>query len=287
MTRCIYVNGRYLPYREAGIHVEDRGFLFADAVYEVIEVVCGGLVDETRHLQRLSRSLSELEITPPMPDRALGLVLREIVRRNRVINGLIYLQVTRGQATRDFPFPAPGTEPTLVCFARRLDTAKIAARAASGIAIQSAPDIRWERCDLKTVMLLPACLAKERARRAGAFEAWFVDDKGFVTEGASSNAWIVLPGRRLVTRHADTSILGGVTRLTVKDIIASEGLALEERPFALREAAQADEAFITSATGTVMPVVTIDGKPVGSGSPGLVTKLLRDKFHQMAEISSG
>ncbi len=287
MTRCIYVNGRYLPYADAGVHAEDRGFLFADAVYEVFELRGGRLIDEARHMARLTRSLSEIEIPSPMSDGALGRVLRETVRRNRVAHGLVYLQVTRGQAQRDFPFPPAGTTPTLVCFARRLDPEKVNVRATKGISVTSAPDIRWGRCDLKTVMLLPACLAKEKARRAGAFEAWFVDDAGFVTEGASSNAWIILKDGRVVTRHADQHILGGVTRLTLLDVLRAHNLTLEQRPFLLAEAWTAAEAFITSATGTVMPVVAIDGHFIGPGKPGPITRLLRAQFHKMAEISSG
>jgi D-alanine transaminase len=285
MTRVIYVNGRYLPYAEAGVHAEDRGFQFADAVYEVCEIRERCLVDERRHLARLSRSLNELEIPAPMSDRALGHIVRETVRRNRVTNGLVYLQVTRGQAPRDFPFPARGTEPTLVCIARALNPVKIQARADKGIAVVSAPDIRWGRCDLKTVMLLPACLAKETARRSGAQEAWFVDDDGFVTEGASSNAWIVLATGCVVTRPIDNHILSGVTRLTALDVLRAHALQIEERAFSLAEALGAVEAFNTSASATIMPVVSIDGRPIGRGQPGRVTRLLRAEFHKLAEIS--
>lgn len=284
MPRSVYVNGRYLPYVEAGVHVEDRGFQFADAVYEVAEVMGGRLIDEARHLARLERSLSELGIAPPMGTRALGHVMREVIRRNRVSNGLVYLQVTRGQAARDFPFPADA-ETTLVVIARALDPDKIRARAEAGISVITMPDIRWGRCDIKTVMLLPACLAKETAREQGAGEAWFLDRDGFVTEGASSNAWIVDGDGRLVTRPLGRDILPGITRRTLLDLIAREGLTLVERAFTREEALRAREAFVTSASATVMPVVRVDGTPIGDGKPGPLTRLLRQSFHQVAAVS--
>jgi D-alanine transaminase len=285
MTRVVYVNGRYLPYGQAAVHVEDRGFQLADAVYEVCEVKGGALVDETRHLARLERSLGELRIRPPMTRRALANVMRETVRRNRVRDGLLYLQVTRGAAPRDFAFPAADVEPTLVCLARSLNVAKRDARAEAGIAVITRPDIRWGRSDIKTVMLLPACLAKDEARSAGAEEAWLVDRDGFVTEGASSNAWIVDADGHLVTRQTGSAILAGVTRATVMDVLHTEGISFSERPFRVAEALKAREAFITSASGTVMPVVKIDGHSIGDGTPGKLTRLLRSRFHQIAEIS--
>lgn len=288
MSRIVYVNGRYLPYEQAAVHVEDRGFQFADSVYEVIEVRDGVLVDETRHMARLTRSLHELRIAPPMTTAALGLVLRETVRRNRVHNGLVYFQVTRGVAPRDFAFPAGGVPPTLVCLARSQSRDRLAAKAAKGIAVKSAPDIRWARRDIKTVMLLPACLAKQAAHAEGADEAWFVDAEGFVTEGASSNAWIVDATGQLVSRQLEGHhILPGITRATLKDVLAAEGVDLVERPFLLQEAFVAREAFITSATNIVMPVVSIDGRRVGDGRPGPVALGLRAKFHQFAEFSVG
>jgi D-alanine transaminase len=285
MARIVYVNGRYLPYAQAGVHVEDRGFQFADAIYEVCEVSGGQIVDETRHMQRLERSLGELRIPLPMSRRALGLVLRETVRRNRVKTGLVYLQVTRGSAPRDFPFPAGGVNPTLVCLARRVDGTKREARAEAGIRVKTMDDIRWGRCDIKTVMLLPAVLAKEAAAADGAQEAWLVDRDGFVTEGASSNAWIVDSGGRLLTRPTGNAILPGVTRRTLLDLLSRENIPLIERPFRVEEALSAREAFITSASGTVMPVVAIDGVVIGNGYPGRLTLSLRSKFHQVAELS--
>lgn len=285
MTRVVYVNGRYLPYAQAGVHVEDRGFQFADAIYEVCEVEAGALVDETRHMERLERSLGELRIPLPMSRRALGIVLREIIRRNRVQTGLVYLQVTRGAAPRDFPFPKGDITPTVVCLARRVDGAKREARAQAGIAVKTMPDIRWGRCDIKTVMLLPAVLAKEAAADGGAQEAWLVDSQGFVTEGASSNAWIVDRSGALITRPTGNAILPGVTRRTLLDLLSRENIPLVERAFRVEEALAAREAFITSASGTVMPVVTIDGNNIGGGSPGVLTLRLRSIFHQVAELS--
>lgn len=285
MTRIVYVNGRYVPYGAAAVHVEDRGFQFADAVYEVIEVKGGRLVDEPRHLDRLERSLGALAIAAPMSRPALAHVMRETLRRNRVSDGLVYLQVTRGEVARDFLFPGPGVPPTLVCLARRTDPVKTGALAAAGIAVKTMPEMRWARCDIKTVMLLPAVLAKEAARGDGAREAWFVDRDGFVTEGASSNAWIVDGEGCLVTRQLDPAILPGVTRATVRDAIARAGLMLAERPFRVAEAQGAREAFNTAASATVMPVVRIDGRPIGGGRPGPVTEMLRKTFHQMAHFS--
>jgi D-alanine transaminase len=285
MTRVVYVNGQYLPYGQAGVHVEDRGFQFADAIYEVCEVEDGRLVDETRHLERLERSLGELRIPPPMSRRALGHVLRETVRRNRIRTGLVYLQVTRGAAPRDFPFPAGGVVPTVVCLARRVDGAKRDKRAEAGIAVKTIPDIRWGRCDIKTVMLLPAVLAKEAAAAEGAQEAWLVDSDGFITEGASSNAWIVDQSGTIITRPTGNAILPGVTRRSLFDLLIGEKIPFTERPFRLEEALSAREAFITSASGTVMPVVSINGQTIGNGYPGDLTRRLRSNFHQAVEFS--
>jgi D-alanine transaminase len=284
VSRIVYVNGRYIPYAKAAVHVEDRGFQFADAVYEVCEVRQGSLVDEARHMARLDRSLSELGIERAMPASALGHVMRETVRRNRVRNGLVYLQVTRGEGPRDFAFPADGAPRTVVCLARSISPSRQEALAAEGIAVKSMPDIRWRRSDIKSVMLLPACLAKDAARREGAREAWFVDGDGFVTEGASSNAWIVSKAGTVITRPVTPSILAGVTRATVIDVLRGESVPFLEQPFGIAEALAAQEAFITSATNTVMPVVRIDGTPIGSGRPGPLTQRIRSKFHQYAAI---
>lgn len=285
MTRIVYVNGRYLPYGHAAVHVEDRGFQFADAVYEVCEVKGGRLIDEERHIARLQRSLSELSIRPPGTAWMIGHVMRQCIARNRVRDGIVYLQVTRGEGPRDFAFPSADLPPTMVCLARSTNQAKIDALAAAGIGVITMADTRWSRCDIKTVMLLPACLAKEAARASGAREAWFVDRDGFVTEGASSNAWIVTASGEVVTRQLGRNLLPGITRMTLMDVLHKEGLALAERPFSVAEAEKAREAFSTSASATVMPVVTIDGNAVGDGRPGRVTTQLRSVFHQVAKIS--
>ena len=287
MSRVIYVNGRYKPYSEAAIHAEDRGFQFGDSVYEVVEVLGGKLIDEARHLDRLQRSLHEIQMAMPMSRAALILVIRETLRRNTVRDGIVYLQVSRGAGPRDFAFPDVTVPPTLVVIARAQSQSKLASLAEVGISVVTLPDIRWGRSDIKTVMLLPACLAKASAKSSGAREAWFIDAEGFITEGASSNAWIVTTGGTLVTRHLDNRILGGVTRAGVKDVAQRDGIAVKERPFTLSEALTAREAFITSATNTVMPVVKIDGRTIGSGRPGPVTQRLRSRFHHVAEFRSG
>ena len=286
MSRIIYVNGAYKPYAAAYVHAEDRGFQFADAVYEVIEVRGGNLVDATRHMVRLSRSLSELRMPAPMSGPVLLHVIGETIRRNRVSDGTVYLQVSRGAGPREFSFPLNHIRPTLVVVARAQSSAAIAALADTGIAIQTMPDLRWGRCDIKTVMLLPACLAKDAARSAGAREAWFVDAGGFITEGASSNAWVVTADGALVTRQLDEKILGGVTRATALDVAKAEDVRIDVRPFTVAEALRAKEAFITSATNTVMPVIRIDGAVIGDGRPGPLTLRLRSRFHHIAEISA-
>jgi D-alanine transaminase len=286
MARFIYVNGRYVPWADASVHAEDRGFQFGDAIYEVCEVREGRLIDETRHMQRLERSLTELKIAQPMSRGALSRVLRETVRRNRVRDGLVYLQVSRGARPREFGFSeAVGMTPTVVCLARSMARGKADMQAEKGIGIRSMPDNRWGRCDIKTVMLLPASLAKEAAKEIGAKEAWLVDEKGFVTEGASSNAWIVDQAGQLITRAVNHEILRGVTRTTLIDLLKREGVQLVERPFTIEEAKAAREAFNTSATSVVMPVVSIDGSPVGNGAPGLLSSRLRAAFHSAAEVA--
>lgn len=285
MSRIAYVNGSYVPHGSAAVHIEDRGYQFADGVYEVCEVKAGRLIDETRHLERLDRSLRELRIDSPMSRGALSVVLRETVRRNRVRDGLVYMQVTRGVARRDHAFPKPGTPPALVVTAKSVDMAKGAANAAKGVKVITLPDNRWERVDIKSVGLLPNCLAKQAAREAGAFEAWLVDANGFVTEGSSTNAWIITKDGVLVTRHADNSILKGITRTTLFDLCKREGIRIEERPFSVAEAQEARECFLTSATTIVMPIVEIDGRPVGNGAPGALATDLRLKFHDVAEAA--
>jgi D-alanine transaminase len=283
MSRIAYVNGRYLSRNDAKVAVEDRGYQFADGVYEVCEVRGGRLVDESRHMARLNRSLGELSIARPMSPAALRVVLRETIRRNRVRNGIVYVQVTRGVARRDFPFPAD-TRPSLVVTARSADLERLEQVAAEGIAVITVPDIRWKRVDIKSVALLPNVLAKQAAREHGAREAWLVDAHGHVTEGASSNAWIVSREGKLITRPLGQSILPGITRSVVIDVIRAQGLAFEERSFTVEEAYAAREAFITSASQIVLPVVSIDGRPVGNGAPGLVATALRRDYHHHAEM---
>lgn len=282
MPRTAYVNGRYVPHARASVHVEDRGYQFADGVYEVCEVARGYIVDMTGHLNRLGRSMNELQIVWPMSRGALEIVIAEVVRRNGVKNGLVYLQVTRGVASRDFLFPT-GVKPSLVVIARKMAPEFHARRAADGIRVITVPENRWERVDIKSTGLLPNVLAKEKARQAGAQEAWFIDADGKVKEGASSNAWIVTQDGVLVTRAADSGILRGITRTTLFEVADRLGLAIEERSFSIAEAKMAREAFISSATTLAMPVVAIDDEPVANGHPGSVVLSLREAFFEVAE----
>lgn len=284
MSRVAYVGGQYLPHRQAAVHVEDRGFQFADGVYEVVAVRGGQLLDEELHLRRLHRSLDELRIAPAMSDGALRTVMREVIRRNAVDTGIVYLQVTRGAAPRDHAFPKAG-KPTLVVTARR-SRPPDPRLGETGIAVITIADIRWQRCDIKSVALLPNVLGKQQAREAGAYEAWQVDGDGRVTEGTSTNAWIVTADGAVVTRAADHAILNGVTRLALLDIIAREGYRLDERPFTVSEAKAAPEAFLTSTTSDLLPVVRIDGEPVGDGTPGPLSRKLRAAYLAHAATSA-
>lgn len=283
MSRIAYVNGRYLPQRAATVHIEDRGYQFSDGVYEVCEVRGGCMIDQRRHLARLKRSLQELRIEMPMSEAALAIVMRECIRRNRVHDGIIYLQITRGVAPRDHGFPPPGTRPSVVVTAHGIDVAGNERIAADGVAVITVPDNRWQRVDIKSISLLPNVLAKQAAREKGAKEAWFVDGGGHITEGSSSNAWIVTRSGKVVTRPADNGILRGITRTVLIGVIRAQGLEFEERPFTVEEAYGAREAFLTSASQIVMPVVRIDDRPVGNGAPGSVATALRAEFHHHAE----
>jgi D-alanine transaminase len=285
MARIAYVNGRYLPHRTAAVHIEDRGYQFADGVYEVCEVANGRLVDERRHMERLLRSLGELRIRLPMTLPALSVVLHETIRRNRVAFGIVYLQITRGVARRDHAFPAADTSPALVVTAKNLDPARNKRIAEEGMSVITVAENRWPRVDIKSVSLLPNVLAKQAAREQGAREAWFVDAQGYVTEGSSSNAWIVTKDRKLVTRPADHAILRGISRTVLLDAIRAQGLVLDERAFTVDEAMAAQEAFVTSASQIVLPVVRIDGRPLGTGAPGPIAIALRREFHRHAEFS--
>lgn len=286
MGRIAYVNGRFVPHAEAFVHIEDRGYQLADAVYEVWALFGGKLADPEGHFARLERSLSELRIDMPMSRTALTMVLREAVRRNRVREGLVYLQVSRGVAPRDHAFPTIPVRPAVVITVSRVDREATEARAARGVGVVTTPENRWGRCDIKTVGLLPNALAKQKAREVGAVEAWFVDDLGLVTEGASSNAWILDQDGILRTRDTNANILRGVTRLSLMDVAREIGLKVEERPFTPDEARSAKEAFITGAGSLVLPVVSVDGKPVGDGSPGPVASKLRRLYIERAKATA-
>ena len=283
MARYAYVNGPYVDHREASVHIEDRGYQLADGVYEVVGVRDGKLIDEKPHLDRLDRSLKELRIAQPVSRGTLDFIIRELMRRNRLRDGLVYMQVTRGVARRDHAFPTMPVKPSLVLTTK--NTRHLEADAGPGIAVKSQPDIRWERCDIKTVALLPNVLAKQAARENGAYEAWLVDAAGCVTEGASTNAWIVTKEGELVTRQTDSGILAGITRGTLKSIADTLQLKLVERPFSLSEAKQAREAFITSATSFVTPVIRIDDEPVGDGKPGPTARRLRQEYVRFADTA--
>ncbi|CAN5840470.1 D-amino-acid transaminase [soil metagenome] len=280
MARYAYVNGRYVDHREASVHIEDRGYQLADGVYEVVGVRDGKLIDEALHIDRLGRSLSELRIDWPVARQTLGFILRELMRRNRLRDGLVYMQVTRGVARRDHAFPTTPVKPALVMTTKNSKRAE--ADAGTGIAVKSQPDIRWGRCDIKTVALLPNVLAKQAARESGAYEAWMVDRQGNVTEGASTNAWIVTKAGELVTRATDNAILAGITRHTLKTLASDLQLKFVERSFSLAEAKDAQEAFISSATSFVMPVVKIDDDAVGDGKVGPVARRLREEYVRFA-----
>jgi len=275
--RFAYVDGRYIPHGRAAVHIEDRGLQLGDAVYEVCAVVGGALMDEEEHLDRLARSLGEIGMAMPMPRNVLKLVMRELVRRNRVRTGLLYLQVTRGAARRDHPIPSPARRPTLILTVREIDAAGLQKRHVEGIAVVTRPDERWARCDIKTTQLLPNLLAKTDARRAGAYEAWLIDEDGFVTEGTSTSAWIVDAAGRLTTRNLSHEILPGVTRRVIMEAAAEAQLPVSEHRFTAEDALVALEAFISSATG-VVPVVSLDGKKIGEGRPGPVTRRVQELY---------
>ena len=280
--RVAYVNGRYLPHGDASVHIEDRGLQFADSVYEVCTVTGGRFLDQEDHLARLERSLSELGMAMPMAPSALSCVMRELVRRNRVQDGLLYLQVTRGAHKRDHPIPE-GAKSFLIMTVRPTNVAALRKRRAEGVAVVTRPDIRWGRCDIKSTALLANILVKTEARKAGAYEAWLVDRDGFITEGASSNAWIVTPDNVLLTRNLSNSILAGVTRKGVLSALTETNLSVEERPFTVNEAYGASEAFITSASGGVMPVVRIDDRPIGGGAPGPAAQRIHRLYREFLE----
>ena len=285
MSRIAYVNGEYVPHGHAAVHIEDRGYQFADGVYEVIAVSDGALIDGDAHMTRLKYSLDELEIAMPMTPRALGVVMAETIRRNRFRNGIVYLQVTRGSSPRNHPFP-DFARPALVITARRAPFPKEADGVAGGRVI-TIPDIRWNRCDIKSVSLLPNLLAKQQAVEAGAIEAWMIDSDGRITEGSITNAWIVDREGRLVTRPKSHAILGGITRETVLRLARENGIEVVERPFTLAEAKEAREAFITSTTSFVKPITQIDVQIIANGEPGETSRRLLSLYiDHMKSISA-
>lgn len=277
MPNIAYVNGRFAPIADAMVNIEDRGYQFADGVYEVCLVVGGRMWDDEGHLARLDRSLRELQIERPMSEAALRNVMRQIVRRNRLSDALVYIQVTRGVFPRNHPFPDRYVKPSLVVTAKRVDLGKYERQARKGVAVVSAPDIRWGRADIKSVSLLPNVLARQAAAKAGAGEAWLIKD-GKITEGSASNAWIVTASGEVVTHPLTRDILGGITRATVIGCAEALQIKVVERAFTLEEALTAREAFLTSASNLVMPVVSIDGRPVGGGAPGPVATRLREAY---------
>ncbi|MBY5567467.1 D-amino-acid transaminase [Rhizobium leguminosarum] len=283
MPRIAYVNGRYVKHSDASVHIEDRGYQFADGVYEVCEVRHGYIVDLTRHLNRLDRSLGELRIAWPMGRAALIQVIRETLRRNHVRNGLFYMQVTRGVARRDHVFPAEGTPPSLVITAKSTDARIIAAKNANGIRAITLVDNRWDRVDIKSIGLLPNAMARQQAKEAGAQEAIYVDGDGMVKEGAATNVWIVDPDGTLVTRPAEHGILRGITRTTLMDVGAKLGLTIVERNFSVSEMLAAREVFLTAATSICFPVVSVDGQAIANGHPGSVSQKVREAFFDVAE----
>ena len=279
MSRIVFVNGEYLPEEQAKISVFDRGFLFADGVYEVSSVLRGRLVDNQGHLTRLHRSLNELAMASPASDKEIEAIQRVLIERNAVDEGLVYLQVTRGAADRDFSYPE-GVKPSLVMFTQRKNVVG-SPQASSGISVIAVDDIRWRRRDIKTVGLLAPCMAKMQAKSSGADDAWLVED-GYVTEGSSNNAFIIDAEGALVTRQLGNEILAGITRKAVLELANEQQMRVEERPFTIEEACNASEAFITSATTFVMPVVSINGQAVADGKPGRLTRRLRELYIQTA-----
>jgi D-alanine transaminase len=278
MSAVAYVNGAFAPLRAAAVSIRDRGFQFADAVYEVWAVRDGRVFDADEHMARLFRSLTELRIRAPMGERALNAVIGETIRRNRVRLGIVYVQVSRGAAPRDHGFPDAGLRPTLIVTAKNIDRAAITARAENGVIVISAPETRWARRDIKSVNLLPNVLARQAAREAGAFEAWFVDGDGLVTEGAASTAWIVDAEGCLRTRGLSRDLLHGVTRAVLLRLARERQMPVMETPFTISEAQAAREAFISSASNPAVPVVAIDDVSVGQGRPGPLTRALREAY---------
>ncbi len=282
MPRYAYVNGRYVAHRDAAVHIEDRGYQFADGVYEVVTVKDGRLVDAKAHMDRLDRSLKEMQIGWPVSRPVMQMIMGELIRRNGLRDGLVYMQVTRGVAPRNHSFPNPEVRPALVMTTKRLAFDRMP-KFTEGVCVITATDERWARRDIKTISLLPNCLNKQKATEAGCYEAWQIDPRdGTVTEATASNAWIVTEEGELVTRPATHRILNGITRLTILKIAEEEGVPFVERAFTPEEAKRAKEAFVTSATSFVTPVVKIDDTPIGDGKVGPICRKLLAGYNEYA-----
>ena len=281
MPRISYVNGQYLPLSQASVYVEDRGYQLADGVYEVIAIFNGLLVDKVDHLRRLERSLNELRIRLPVNICALNFIMNETIRKNRIVNGKLYLQITRGVAPRDHAFPANCQSSIVVTVSNVFWPSKVESK--QGCSVITSSDTRWSRVDIKSVSLLPNVLAKQDAIDAGADETWFVDEEGYITEGTASNAWIVTRNNQLVTRQTGKNILAGITRKTILKLVKEEGIEIVERPFTVIEAKSAKEAFFTSSTSLIKPVISIDNVSIGNGNPGLMTCGLIDQYFKFME----
>lgn len=280
MSRIVYVNGDYVPEEDAKISIFDRAFLFADAIYEVTAILDGKLVDYDAHMERLHRSLNELGMAQPASDAEIREMHEQLMARNNLTNGMIYMQITRGVAERDFAYPEADAPQTMIAFTQEKDLAN-SKQARTGIKIVSIPDIRWQRRDIKSTGMLAQAMGKQAAKDAGVSDAWMVED-GYVTEGTSNTAFIVVDGNKLITRPLSNAVLPGITRRTILKLAETGAITVEERPFTIEEAKGADEAFITSASSFVMPVVEIDGTMVGGGQPGPVTRQLREVYLEEA-----
>jgi D-alanine transaminase len=283
VARIAYVNGRYVPHAQAGVHIEDRALQFADGIYEVVGVVGGMFLDEEAHLDRLERSVREIGMAMPVGREPLKLITREMARRNHIRDGLIYMQVTRGALRRDHAIPLIPPRPTLIMTARATNPVQLAARREQGIAVITRPDQRWARRDIKSTALLPNILAKTDARNAGAYEAWLIDDDGFVTEGSSTSAWIVDKDGNIVTRSLSNAILPGITRQAIMAAAREAQIAVVERNFTRAEALTAREAFLSAATLGVTAVISIDGQNIGSGQPGPISLRLQELYRAYSE----
>jgi D-alanine transaminase len=279
MPRYAYVNGSYRSHNNSYVHIEDRGFQFADSIYEVIAYINNDFADERGHLDRLERSLNEIGMNMPVSRECLKLIIRELVRKNRLKNANVYIQVTRGQARRDFPFPLNDTLPSLIVTAWPFDFDGNK-NVKNGIKVITVPDIRWQRRDIKSTALIPQVLAKQKAVENKAQEAWMIDDNGYITEGSSSNAWIYTNDGKLVTRKATSDILRGVTRTAIDSLRKKMDVELVEFSFTPEEAYKAKEAFTSSAIALITPVVNIDGHKIANGKPGPVTQKLYEEYRK-------